>query len=191
MKTINMYLLFSGVLAVSIVSGCATRCEYAVPLYSGERLPRSKVAKLHFTYGTNELTIDGTDAFQIVEGQRLHRSRALAVGEFTPYSAPGEWIIEILPGKHEIKWVAKYKSLNFPYIGKGTLDAKAGANYRIIEWFKKGALQHTRLLGGYSFGAPTLKPGGSVQTYIVTDYGTYIRRDDFFNHSKEDWTPHH
>ena len=101
MKTINICLLFSGVLAVFFLSGC----RGPIQLYPGPELPESEVAILIIIEKVIDMEIDGT----AVSNLGFKRSR-----------------IAILPGTHEIKWTIERASIgpriSYAYDGSSALS---------------------------------------------------------------------
>jgi hypothetical protein len=153
MKTINMSLLFSGLLVTFILSGC--QGPEPIHLYPGPKLPRSEVAILKIQdarkIGDNrpeakiqrrpkkfeKLIIDGKDVLEDVLSGKP--------------SWPHTYHAAILPGKHEISWRVSGPYQKFYYwqmirdvkfylgvlSASGTLNAKAGKTYEIHIDFRR------------------------------------------------------
>lgn len=89
-------------------------CVQHIRLYSGPKLPDSKVARLtgsHFQlYHMTTLYVDGR---QLVPDPK------------------GGWVgsAKVLPGPHRVEWSYKDPTATFTSHGGGVLDAKAGKTY--------------------------------------------------------------
>lgn len=161
MKKVNLCLLFSGILAVFIISGCRSPI---LQLYSGPKLPDSQVA-LIVIYGWNDsVIIDEKDLTPDITGKIILPRLA------------------ILPGKHEITWTTDpsgmyeyvmYEPLNklvhVGLVGTGMLDAKAG---------KKYCFSYSRIRGDITPQSITAR----MNEVIIPPFGgdrTYFKTKDF------------
>ena len=170
METKKIYLLFSGILSVFVLSGC----QKPILLYDGPKLPKRKIAILHGDYCYNDYpyTIPGPYVYAmpcnkfdylIIDGKDL-----------TNY-IDESFDLHMLPGKHEIKWAWKNTNANFTYEGHGTLNARAGNKYSFVFVFIKGKQLSESNGGPYGTGE-----------YKVVKYLTFIisKKDN----DNEDWT---